>query len=124
MKKTLVAFGIALLVVLCTAVPAVAASTTAADVQALALAESEVITLLHEYTDTAPWTVAFKTAIANEDADLAKVNCDLALPATTNISWTLEFYIPSHSMEPTLTPGESVVVNQTAYRSEPVPTGT
>ena len=51
----------------------------------LATAESNVVTLLHQYKPTAAWEASFKTAEAIQSADIAKVNSDLS-PAPAPVS--------------------------------------
>lgn len=121
MNKIGLAIATTLLVVLGVAVPSSATSTTPAGVQRLALAESEVLTLLHEYTNTGPWRTAFQTAAASQQGDLASLGADLSLRVPTSSGLT-EFYIPSPSMAPTLQPGDSVVVRTLAHKSRSVHT--
>src|SRR5579875_2637080 len=52
-------------------------SRTTTDAQALAMAESRVVSLLNNFRETTAWKRAFRAAIAAQDADLARLNADL-----------------------------------------------
>jgi len=53
---------------------AVAATTNLKDVETLASAESHVVTLLHDYTDTSAWRAEYKVAMAEQNADIVSTN--------------------------------------------------
>jgi hypothetical protein len=83
MKKFVILAG-AVCLVAGTAHIAAGTTATAADVQALAAAESNVVTVLHQYQDTAAWKSKFTAAVAAQSADIAKVHADLTPPVTPN----------------------------------------
>jgi len=79
--KGLLAFAVALgLVVASATVAEATSSATATDVQTLANAEAHVLAVLHQYKDTAAWEAEFNAAVATQNADLAKVKADISPP--------------------------------------------
>jgi hypothetical protein len=115
MKKTLITLiGILGLVAASSAVAVAAggaatsgkttAGSTATDVKTLASAESNVVTLLRNYKATTSWKSQFKTAIAKQTNDVAKVNADLSPTVKgavlfsgsgSNIKSTRQFTVPT-----------------------------
>ena len=75
-KPLLVGRAVGILLSLTTA--AVAATSTSNDVSALAKAESQVVSVLKNYRDTATWKAQFNAAVSRQESDLAKVTNDLA----------------------------------------------
>lgn len=80
MKKPVLTLAVAFAMVLGGSAVALAATSTSTDVAKLATAESNVVTLLHQYKPTAAWKASLKTAEATQAADIAKVNSDLSPP--------------------------------------------
>ena len=90
MGKPVLVLAAAWVLVLGGSAVAVAATSTSTDVAKLATAESNVVTLLHQYKPTAAWKASFKTAEATQAADIAKVNADLSpVPAPLSTGHTL-----------------------------------
>jgi hypothetical protein len=88
MKKPVLTLAVAFAMVLGCSAVAVATTSTSTDVAKLATAESNVVTLLHQYKPTAAWKASLKTAEATQAADIAKVNSDLS-PAPVSTGHTL-----------------------------------
>jgi hypothetical protein len=96
MKKPVLTVVVASVLVLAGSAVAVAATSTSTDVQRLATAESNVVTLLHQYKPDAAWNAKFKAAEAVQAAALAKVNADLSPPAKSKpTSSTISFTDPN-----------------------------
>lgn len=90
MKKPVLVLAIASVSILVSYAVAVAATSTTTDVQTLASAESHVVTVLHNYSDTPAWKAEYKAAIAAQNGDVAKVNSDLSpAPAPVSTGHTL-----------------------------------
>jgi hypothetical protein len=90
MKKPVLTLAVACVLVLGASAVAVAATSTPTDVAKLATAESNVVTLLHQYKPTAAWKASLKTAEATQAAEIAKVNADLSpAPAPVSTGHTL-----------------------------------
>jgi hypothetical protein len=75
-KKTIAIIG-TLLLVFGSSTIAFAATSARADVSTLAAAESNVVALLHQYKDTPSWKARFKSAMAKQNVELARVKADL-----------------------------------------------
>jgi hypothetical protein len=89
MKKPILTLAAASVLVLAGSAVAVAATSTPTDVQTLASAESHVVTLLHNYSNTPAWKAEYKAAVATQNGDVAKVNADLFTSAkSTSLTWT------------------------------------
>jgi hypothetical protein len=85
MKRPVLTLAVACALVLGGSAVAVAATSTQTDVATLATAESNVVTLLHQYKPTAVWKASLKKAEATQAADIAKLNSDLS-PAPAHVS--------------------------------------
>jgi hypothetical protein len=100
MKKTAISVVAVSALTLGSATVAMAVTKTSADVKTLASAESKVVTLLHHYKNSATWKSQFKAAIAAQNADVTKVETDLAPKTKTTTTTTVP---PTTTSSPTAT---------------------